>query len=224
MTFEEFKKQAKYRPKSDVPSLYRVEIYEFKYYECLDPDDPEDRECIPYLGTDHAEFDKVYSIFESDWSAVLDDVKYAVEHEKRTIYRIKVYHLPFGVMHDNYQYINLVIFNSKGEEVYTSSSDSDKNPFEPGMIVEYHLPEMLEVELAIVVKAPSKIEDCDPEDVEYRLLNLENKWCRAHISDISKPSFPVSDSFRERLEEMYRKKLRQIEERTISLTDLLELL
>lgn len=224
MTFEEFKKHGKDMLKSHIPSLYRLEVYAFKYYDCFDPEDPDDRECIPYLGEDYAEFDKVYSIYESDWSAVLDDINYAVEHEKRTIYRIKVYHLPFGVMHDNYQYIELVIFNSQGEKVYTSSSDSDKNPFVPGMIVEYHLPEMLKVELAIVVKAPSEVEDFDQEDVEYRLLNLENKWCHARISDISKPSFPVSDSFRVRLEEIYRKKLKEIEEGIISFTELLDLL
>lgn len=223
MTFEEFKEHTKDVAESDILSLYRVEVYAFKYYECFDPEDPEDRECIPYIGEDHAYFDKVYSIYESEWGTVLADVKHIVGHE-RALYRIKVYHLPFGVMHDNYQYINLVIFNSKGEKVYTSSSDSDKNPFVPGMIVEYHLPEMLKVELAIVVKAPSEREDCDLEDVEYRLLNLENKWCHARISDISEPSFSVSDSFRERLEEIYKKKLKEMEEGTISFTDLLELL
>ena len=224
MTFEEFKKQTKDMPESDIPSLYRVEVYAFKYYDCLDPEDPEDRECIPYIGVDHAEFDKVYSIYESEWSAVLDDINCAVEHEKRTIYRINVYHLPFGVMHDNYQYIDLVIFNSKGEEVYRAKSEHEKRPFAPGMIVEYHLPEMSAVELAIVVKVSSDKEDKDLEDDEYGLLNLENKWCHARISDISEPSFPVSDSFRERLDGIYKKKLKELEERTISFTDLLELL
>ena len=224
MTFDEFKKHSKDMPESDIPSLYRVEVYAFKYYECFDPEDPDDRECIPYIGEDYAEFDKVYSIYESEWSAVLDDINYAVEHEKRTIYRIKVYHLPFGVMHDNYQYIDLVIFNSNGEEVYRAKSEHEKRPFAPGMIVEYHLPEMSAVKLAIVVKVSSDKEDRDLEDDEYGLLNLENKWCHARISDISEPSFPVSDSFRERLEGIYKKKLKELEERTISFADLLELL
>lgn len=223
MTFEEFKKQAKDMPESDMPSLYRVEVYAFKYYDCFDPEDPDDRECIPYIGEDFAEFDKVYSIYESEWGTVLEDVKHIVGHE-RALYRIKVYHLPFGVMHDNYQYIDLVIFNSKGEEVYKAKSEPVKNPFVPGMIVEYHLPEMHSVQLAIVVKAPSYREDSDLEDDEYSLLNLENKWCHARISDISEPSFPVSDNFRERLEEIYKKKLKEMEEGTISFTDLLEFL
>ncbi|MDE6479972.1 MAG: hypothetical protein K2L45_06840, partial [Muribaculaceae bacterium] len=93
-----------------------------------------------------------------------------------------------------------------------------------GMIVEYHLPEEHSVHLAIVVKEASDTEESDPRNDEYRLLNLENKWCHARISDISKPSFPVSDSFRERLEEIYKKKLKELDEGTISFTDLLELL
>ena len=223
MTFEEFKKHAKDMPESDIPSLYRVEVYAFKYYDCFDPEDPEDRECIPYIGEDHAEFDKIYAIYESEWAAALADVKHIVEHE-RMLYRIRVYQLPFGVMHDNNQYLELVIFNSKGEEVYRSGSESGKGTFAPGMIVEYHLPEEHSVHLAIVVKEVSDMEESDPRDDEYRLLNLENKWCRARIPDISEPSFPVSESFRERLEEIYKKKLMEFDEGTISFTDLLELL
>ena len=219
MTFEEFKKQAKDMPESDIPSLYRVEVYAFKYYDCLDPEDPEDRECIPYIGEDHAEFDKVYAIYESEWAAVLDDINCAVEHEKRTIYRIKVYQLAFGRIYGNDDYLDLVIFNSKGEEVYRAKSEPEKKTFVSGMIVEYHLPEMSAVELAIVVKSPYERED--RTIFKYRLLNLENKWCHARISDISEPSFPVSDSFRERLEEMYKKKLKELDEGTISFTDLL---
>ena len=82
MTFEEFKEQTKNMPESDFQSLYRVEVYAFKYYDCFDPEDPEDRECIPYIGEDHAEFDRVYAIYESEWSAVLADVKHIVEHER----------------------------------------------------------------------------------------------------------------------------------------------
>ncbi|MDE5791781.1 MAG: hypothetical protein K2H96_11220, partial [Muribaculaceae bacterium] len=223
MTFEEFKEQTKDKSESDFPSFYRVEVYAFKYYDCFDPEDPEDRECIPYIGEDHAEFDKVYAIYESEWAAVLADVKHIVEHE-RMLYRIRVYHLPFGVMHDNNQYLDLVIFNSQGEEVYRSGSESEKSPFEPGMIVEYHLPEEHSVYLAIVVKEASDTEESDPRNDEYRLLNLENKWCRARISDVSEPSFPVSESFRERLEGIYKKKLMELDEGTISFTDLLELL
>lgn len=222
MTFEEFKKQAKDMPESDIPSLYRVEVYAFKYYDCLDPEDPEDRECIPYIGEKHAEFDKVYAIYESEWSAVLDDINCAVEHNPRTIYRIKVYQLSFGRIYGNDDYLDLVIFNSKGEEVYRAKSEPEKKTFVPGMIVEYHLPEMSAVELAIVVKAPYERED--RTIFKYRLLNLDNKWCHARISDISEPSFPVSDSFCERLEGIYKKKLKELEERTISFTDLLELL
>ena len=223
MTFAEFNEHVKDKSISDIPSLYRLEAYAFKYYDCFDPEDPEDRECIPYIGEKHAEFDKVYAIYESEWSAVLADVKHIVENE-RMLYRIRVYHLPFGVMHDNNQYLDLVIFNSKGEEVYRSGSESEKSPFTPGMIVEYHLPEMSAVELAIVVKVSSDKEDKDLEYDEYGLLNLENKWCHARISDISEPSFPVSDSFCERLEGIYKKKLKELEERTISFTDLLEFL
>lgn len=223
MTFEEYKKHTKDMPASDSQSLYRVEVYAFKYYDCFDPEDPDDRECIPYIGEDHAEFDKVYTVYESEWAAVLTDVKHIVEHE-RMLYRIRVYHLPFGVMHDNNQYLDLVIFNSKGEEVYRSGSESEKSPFTPGMIVECHLPEEHSLQLAIVVKEVSDTEESDPRDYEYRLLNLDNKWCHARISDISEPSFPVSESFRERLEEIYKNKQKELEERTISLTDLLELL
>ena len=223
MKFEEFKGHIKDLPEADIQSLYRVEVYAFKYYDCFDPEDPEDRECIPYIAEDHAEFDKVYAIYESEWSAVLADVKHIVENE-RMLYWIRVYHLPFGVMHDNNQYLDLVIFNSKGEEVYRSGSEFEKRPFAPGMIVEYHLPEEHSVHLAIVVKEASDTEESDPRNDEYRLLNLENKWCHARISDISKPSFPVSDSFRERLEEIYKKKLKELDEGTISFTDLLELL
>ena len=223
MTFEEFNEHVKDKSVFDISSLYRVEVYAFKYYDCFDPEDPEDRECIPYIGEDHAEFDKVYAIYESEWAAVLADVKHIVEHE-RMLYRIRVYHLPFGVMHDNNQYLDLVIFNSKGEEVYRSGSESEKSPFAPGMIVEYHLPEEHSVHLAIVVKEASDTEESDPRDDEYRLLNLENMWCHARISDISEPSFPVSDSFRERLEGIYKKKLKELEEGTISFSDLLELL
>ncbi len=223
MTFEEFKKHMKDMSEADIPSLYRVEVYAFKYYDCFDPADSEDRECIPYIGEDHADFDKVYSIYESEWAAVLADVKNIVVHE-RALYRIRVYHLPFGVMHDNNQYLDLVIFNSKGEMVYKSGSESEKSPFVSGMIVEYHLPEEHSVYLAIVVKKASEMEESDPREDEYRLLNLDNKWCHARISDISRPSFPVSDSFRERLEEIYEKKLKELEERTISIIDILELL
>lgn len=223
MTFEEFKKHANDMPESYIPSLYRVEVYAFKYYDCFDPEDPEDRECIPYIGEDHAEFDKVYAIYESEWAAVLADVKHIVENE-RMLCRIRVYHLPFGVMHDNNQYLDLVIFNSNGEEVYRSGSESEKSPFAPGMIVEYHLPEEHSVQLAIVVKKVSDTEESDSRDDEYRLLNMENKWSHARISDISKPSFPISDSFRERLEEIFKKKLKELDEGTISFTDLLEFL
>ena len=223
MTFEEFKEHMKDMPESDIQSLYRVEVYAFKYYDCFDPEDPEDRECIPYIGGDHAEFDKVYSIYESEWTAVIADVKHIVENE-RMLYRIRVYHLPFGVMHDNNQYLDLVIFNSKGEAVYRSGSEYEKRPFAPGMIVEYHLPEEHGMHLAIVVKEASDTEESDPRDDEYRLLNLENMWCHARISDISEPSFPVSDSFRERLEEIYKKKIKEMEEGAISFTDILELL
>ena len=218
MTFEEFKEQTKDKSESDFPSFYRVEVYAFKYYDCFDPEDPEDRECIPYIGENHAEFDKVYAIYESEWTAVLADVKHIFEHE-RALYRIRVYHLPFGVMHDYNQYLDLVIFNSKGEAVYRSRYESEKSPFAPGMIVEYHLPEEHSVHLAIVVRRASV-----PRDDEYRLLNMENKLFHARISDISKPSFPVSYSFRERLEGIYKKKLKELDEGTISFTDFIELL
>ena len=121
--------------------------------------------------------------------------------------------------HDNNPYLDLVIFNSKGEAVYRSGSEYEKRPFASGMIVEYHLPEEHSVHLGIVVKGASHL-----RDDEYRLLNMENKLFHARISDISKPSFPVSYSFCERLEEIYKKKLKELDEGTISFTDFIELL
>ncbi len=217
----------------DFSSFYRIDVYrQNRFYAMLDPNDPKDRKDIPFSGTESFYVEKVYSVNVLDQKQVLERVKEAVEEEEG-LYTVRAYHLPLNSIILDEEYQDVRVFDTKGELMSNTASES----FRAGEIVEYHDLKEGMVRLAIVYEGPEKKdkEDFNPteesdeelydqDQEDYKLLTEGSDWCYVPVSCVSRPSFPVSDAFKEKLEGVYKKKVKDVKNGKLSFGDLLNLL
>ncbi len=193
----------------------------------LDPNDPEEQMDIPFSGTDYFAVEKVYSVYVLDAKQVSDRVKEAVEKEDN-LYCVRVYHLPLNSIVLDEENRDVTVFDSKGEV-------SGHRSFKAGEIVEYHDLKEDVVRLAVVYEAPRRKEYSewsedsdddlyDQEEEDYKLLTEDSDWMYIPASCVGRPSFPVSDAFKEQLESIYKKKIEDVKNGKLSFGDLLNLL
>lgn len=212
----------------DFSSFYRVDVYrQNRYYAMLDPNDPEEQTDIPFSGTDYFAVEKVYSVYMLDAKQVSDRVKEAVEKEDN-LYCIRVYHLPLNSIVLDEESQDVTVFDSKGD-------CSGHRSFNAGEIVEYHDLKEDVVRLAVVYDAPKSKKDCegtedsdddlyDQEEEDYKLLTEGSDWMYIPASSVARPTFPVSDAFKEKLESVYKMKVEDVKNGRLSFGDLLNLL
>ncbi len=209
----------------DFSSFYRVDVYrQNRYYAMLDPEDQKD---IPFSGTDYFAVEKVYSVYVLDAKQVSDRVKEAVEKEDG-LYSVRVYHLPLNSIILNEGCLDLTVFDSKGEMIKNTGRES----FNAGEIVEFHDLKEDAVRLAVVYDAPKSKKDCegtedlddDQDQEDYKLLTEGSDWMYIPASCVGRPTFPVSDAFKEKLECVYKKKVEDVKNGKLSFGDVQNLL
>ncbi len=215
----------------DFTSLYRVDVYrQNRYYAMLDANDPEDQKDIPFSGTDYFAVEKAYSVYMLDQKQVFERVKEAVDKEE-VLYSVRVYHLPLNSMISDEQYPDLYVFDAKGELIKNTGCEC----FNAGEIVEFHDLKEDTVRLAVVYDAPKREEDCegiedsdndlyDQDQEDYKLLTEGSDWSYIPASCVARPTFPVSDAFKEKLESVYKNKVEDVKNGRLSFGDLLNLL
>lgn len=212
----------------DFSSLFRVDVYsKNSYYAMLDPNDPEEQKDIPFSGTDYFAVEKVYSIYVLDAKQAFAWVKRAVVR-KDGLYSVRVYHLPLKSIIMNEAYRDVTVFDSKRE-------NTGHRSFKAGEIVEYHDLKEDVVRLAVVYEAPNSKKDSegtedldddlyDQEEEDYKLLTEGSDWMYIPASCVARPTFPVSDAFKEKLESVYKKKVEAVKNGRLSFGELLNLL
>lgn len=207
----------------DFSSFYRVDVYRQNImYAMLDPKNPKDQKYIPFSGKDYFAVEKFFSVYTLDQKQVFEQVKKIVEQVKKieelddSPFIMRVYKIPLNsrVIDDEAKLIT--VFKSKGAMV----ENPEHERFKAGEIVEYLNLTVGVVGLAVVYEPPKIEEVCEPSedsDIElrdlspkdYKLITVEGILFPISASCVSRPSFPVAEAFKEKLENVYEKKLEE---------------
>jgi hypothetical protein len=232
MTFEEFKKMADATPEINCKSIFKVEMFFIGFWDIGENGEMMD----PYIDSYSMDLGVLEIYYFLSYQDAKRKFLSEKRKNPRVFHSARILQLPLEIETHEGEYLSITVFDKKGDISYRSqlpTVDSSVNgeddinkfygyleecmPFYKGEIVEVLDTEAESIRLGIVAETPMSLEDnwerskkaghpLDDLDM-FRVITGEDESEYFKTDLVFKPSFPISEHIRQRLNEWYEKDL-----------------
>lgn len=229
MTFEEFKKMAGAEPELNCKSIFKVEMFFIGFWDMNENGE----EVNPYTESDSMDLDVHVVYYFFTYEDAKRQILSEQSKNPRSFHSARIIQLPAEIESHEGEYLSFTVFDKKGDICYRSNLPTvesygdgeddvspefygyleENMPFHKGEIVEVLDTEADAVRLGIVAETPMSLEDNWERSNKsgrplyvldrFKIITDENESEYFKTDLVFKPSFPVSDHIRKRLNEWY---------------------